>query len=206
MANNKIATVNDAVEATGLSSSLPGNKCITMDELNALVKPLTMSKLVTRIEYCSTYASNINGGNPKVGTIHFKYTDDDFYEFYPNEYKETFTSSSLWKEYDIKNTLNSVIAQGIYRDFSHYIKIKKLSGIIGPSNPMSKPTVEWSCGSSSFNSSNNSMYIIMPSSPDNNGVYLIKLRMSPFPLAITTIPEINPDWDDNINDDPWIQI
>lgn len=205
MANNKIATVNDSVEATGLSSSLPGNKCITMDELNALVKPLTMSKLVTRIEYCSTYASSINGGNPKGGAIHFKYTDDDFYEFYPSEYQETLVSPIQWKEYDIKNASSSVIAQGIYRDFSHYIKIKNFS-IIGPSNPMSKPTVEWSCGSSSFNSSNNSVYIIMPSSPDN-GVYLIKLRMSMFPLVIgTTIPEINPDWNDNINDDPWIQI
>lgn len=201
MANNKIATVNDAVEATGLSSSLPGNKCITMDELNALVKPLTMSKLVTRIEYCSTFELTINGGNPKGGTIHFKYTDDDSYEFYPNEYKETFTTSSFWKEYDIKNASSAVIAQGIYRDFSHYIKIKDFSNI-GSSNP----TVEWSCGSSSFNSSNNSGYIIMPSSPDN-GVYLIKLRMSPGPLVPgTTIPEINPDWNDNINDDPWIQI
>lgn len=200
MANNKLATVNDAVEATGLSSSLPGNKCITMDELNALVKPLTMSKLVTRIEYCSTYASLINGGNPKSGVISFKYTDDIFYEFYPSEYKETFASPLIWKEYDIKNSGGTVIAQGVYRDFSSYIKVN--GGSMG-----TKPTVTWSCGSSSFSSSSNSVFIITQSYPDNNGIYLIKLRLSTFPLVIgTTIPEINPDWDDNINDDPWIQI
>lgn len=35
--NNRLATVNDAVAATGKTSTLPGNKCITVDELNAMV-------------------------------------------------------------------------------------------------------------------------------------------------------------------------
>lgn len=201
MANNKIATVNAAVEATGLSSSLPGNKCITMDELNSLTKPLTMSKLVTRIEYCSTYASSINGGNPKLGAISFKYTDDDNYEFYPSEYKETLVSASNWKEYDIKNSGGSVIAQGVYRDFSSYIKILGLQ-IVGR---YATPTVQWSCGSSSFSTSSNAAFITVTNRTDE-GVILINLRMSLFPLVIgTVIPDINTDWKDNINDDPWIQ-
>lgn len=36
-ANNRLATVNDAVAATGKTSTLPGNKCITVDEMNAMI-------------------------------------------------------------------------------------------------------------------------------------------------------------------------
>ena len=36
-ANNKLATVNDAKAATGKTSTLPGNKCITVDEMNAMI-------------------------------------------------------------------------------------------------------------------------------------------------------------------------
>lgn len=32
-----MATVNDAIAATGKTSTLPGNKCITVDEMNAMI-------------------------------------------------------------------------------------------------------------------------------------------------------------------------
>lgn len=35
--NNRLATVNDAKIATGKTSMLPGNKCITVDEMNAMI-------------------------------------------------------------------------------------------------------------------------------------------------------------------------
>jgi len=35
--NNRLATVNDAKAATGTTSTLPGNKCITVDEMNAMI-------------------------------------------------------------------------------------------------------------------------------------------------------------------------
>lgn len=34
---DRLATVNDAVTATGKTSTLPGNKCITVDEMNAMI-------------------------------------------------------------------------------------------------------------------------------------------------------------------------
>lgn len=35
--NNRLATVSNAVEATGTTSALPDNKCITVDEMNAMI-------------------------------------------------------------------------------------------------------------------------------------------------------------------------
>lgn len=69
-ANNRLATVNDAKAATGKTSTLPGNKCITVDEMNAMVGSISDREIpITALE---------NLMESGVSLLVLDYTDDEY--------------------------------------------------------------------------------------------------------------------------------